>query len=254
MGDLLVTVTIPHISNIPRDSVTNTFAVHVVGEPDQADLDAIHDAIIDFYTVDVPETNQAIDDLISNGFSRAANACVLKTYDITGKLGYIIDPETGKKKVPNHGSPIDVSSFTLLNPGGAPLPEECSLVLTLRAEGWEEAAVEAPDDGDIGTETNRPRQRHSGRNFIGPVGTNVLTSLNGKARPTGQAMETIGRAAVRLSGDIDTGAGDRELSVWSRMDGTLRQVTHFEVDDAWDTQRRRGVSATVRERRNAIVG
>lgn len=249
MSDLLATITMPHVSNLPRDAVSNNLAFHTVGDFDQGDIDAINDVIKDFWLTPVGAFPIALGRFLGNGISRAANACTIKIYDITDKLGYVIDPVTGKKKLPNHGSPVNVDAFTLPVVGqDNTLPEECSIVVTLRAEGWEDAAVEAPDNGDIGTETNRPRQRFSGRFFVPPLNLGHLEMDNGKARPSSGTLNQLRDSMVRLANDVDDGTGIRHLCVWSRMDATLRTVTHVETDNAWDTQRRRGVQPSLRLR------
>jgi hypothetical protein len=85
---------------------------------------------------------------------------------------------------------------------------------------------------------NRPRQR--GRLYIplcltgmSPAGPNVSASIRTK----------IGALVPLLEG---LGGPDWDWGVWSTVGLSFKKATHWWVDDAWDTQRRRGKRATAR--------
>jgi hypothetical protein len=86
---------------------------------------------------------------------------------------------------------------------------------------------------------NRPRKR--GRLYI-PC---CVCSINGNANNATPANMTKVAALV----PVFTGLGgvDVDWVVWSRADNTSRPVTDWFIDNAWDTQRRRGAIATARQ-------
>lgn len=233
MGTHLAVVELAHISGLAEDKCANTFAIETPPAWDPvANIDDIRTPLINFYNSGA----NSIASHLSPGISRAADATVIKVYDLAGHLD-------GSP----HGSPVASGTFTLGPSGnGNALPEEVAAVLTLRAEGWAEALVETPDGADPGSAVDRPRQRRSGRLFIGPLNLAAITTVAGKARPTSFLRDTMNERAQNLQLELFAALTPGYLCVWSRQDGVFRRVTHAQVDDAWDTQRRRGVAQTLR--------
>lgn len=104
--------------------------------------------------------------------------------------------------------------------------------------------METPDGADPGGAVDRPRQRRSGRIFLGPFNVAAMADVTDRCRPSqfliDQALERIQNLALGL------GNNGHWVCVWSRVDGAFYRITHAQVDNAFDTQRRRGVEATVR--------
>lgn len=90
-------------------------------------------------------------------------------------------------------------------------------------------------------ERNLPRQR--GRIFIGPIDQ----AFNSAGRPSTVLVD----AMLDLADDL-SGVGDAlyDWQVVSRTAQTRERVQHVWVDNAWDTQRRRGLPPTSRATRD----
>jgi hypothetical protein len=237
MPDYLATVTLTHKSGFAEDSFVNTFAIRrptVIGTTPS--LGDISTALANFYNGSDAGTSP-LSSLLGPGISRAPSACPIRIYDITGKLD-------GSP----HGSPIFVDAMTLgLNEQSSAMPEETSLVLTTRGLNWEQAAVESADGPDAGTAVDRPRQRRSGRIYVGPFTGQAMSVVDSKARPGQITQDAVLTSGVRLKLALrDRASGPYRWSVWSRKDAQLYEIEDVQVDNAWDTQRRRGPDPTVR--------
>lgn len=232
--EYLATVTLPHASGIVADSVVNTFPIQAFPGWDPAvDLIEVTAPISQFYN---RLAGVQVSAKIGAEMSRAALGCLIKLYDISPVLG-------GGAM----GSPVATDAFTLgASDGTGPaFPTEVACVLTTRGSGWEGAAIEAPDGADPGALPDRPRSRRSGRIFVGPVHSGAhLVDANGSSRPSPTFMTILLESAEATVDAL--AAGGHEWAVWSRVDADLRNVTAFQVDNAWDTQRRRGNKATSR--------
>lgn len=110
-----------------------------------------------------------------------------------------------------------------------PFPHEVALCLSYTAA----------EDPDLAT----PRRR--GRIFIGPLG-NVATISNG--RPGNALKDTLLDFGESLAA-IGTG-GNTTWKLHSRSDNVTAKIEAIYCDDAWDTQRRRGLAPTAREVRD----
>jgi hypothetical protein len=87
-------------------------------------------------------------------------------------------------------------------------------------------------------EQNRPRRR--GRIYVPMVVTGLSAAA---ARPTPTIQQKIADLVPIFAG---LGGLDVDWVVYSRLDNAARKVTNWWVDNAWDTQRRRGQVATSR--------
>ena len=85
------------------------------------------------------------------------------------------------------------------------------------------------------------QNRRQGRVYIGPLNTGVASA----GRPSSTARSTLAAAAGVLGVDIQTDT-DGFWAVWSAMNGTTAEVEEGWVDDAFDTQRRRGLQRTTK--------
>lgn len=239
MGTLAV-VELPLRSGLPKDKIVNTFAFAesnlVKGTGNLADEYAT--ALARVYNATEPGTGVALSELMSAGLSRTANACAVKLYDITDHLD-------GSP----HGSPYAISNFTLVGAVAlTPLPEEVALCATLEAKDRSTQRVEVPDGADPDAKPDRPRQRYTGRVYIGPLvynGSTVVQDANGMSRPGGNLDACVRAVLKRLADEVDTTSADEaSLGVWSRKSAVIRGVEYIRTDNAFDTQRRRGASPT----------
>lgn len=237
MGVLAV-VEMPMRTGLAKDKVVNTFAIAEADPGATVSLaeEDYADAFIDFYTLTHASLTAALGAALSPALSRVADACVVKFYDITGHLD-------GSP----HGSPFYLKTFTLPAAGSAQAePEEQAYCLTLEALDRNLQLVEVPDGADPDAKPDRPRQRYTGRVYLGPFCDGwKFTDANGMCRPNNPLQAGVRALGVRLAVAIDTISVDTAgLGVWSRKNRAIRGVATVRTDDAWDTQRRRGASPT----------
>lgn len=232
----LVTVELAHKNGLPEDSVVNTF-VFTFGEGQTAaDRQAVLEAVRDFYNVEgTPgSASTAVGTWIGSQISRVQSSKV-RMYDISGHLD-------GSP----HGSPTAELDFVLranLDPG-QDYPAEVACALRWEALGRADAPVDAidgPEDPDL--LPDRPKQRLTGRIYVGPLQiTAGQADANGVIRPSATFRQTLADAGKRLA---DTsfpvlGQSSMRLGVWSRKQQSVTRLEAVAVDDAFDTQRRRG--------------
>jgi hypothetical protein len=107
-----------------------------------------------------------------------------------------------------------------------------------------EPAAPAGPAGDV-----HPRARRRGRVYLGPwadTGAVSAQDANDSPRVGTTLKNAICAAALRLD-DTSGPGGSGNWCVWSRKDATLYPVQAAYVDDAFDTQRRRGVAPTSKQ-------
>lgn len=143
----------------------------------------------------------------------AQNGHEIKYYDLPGP------------GAPNY--PVAMDTFNLsTNPTGSPLPSEVSVV----------CSFQAPKTPGL------PQSRRRGRIYIGPLNTGI----NSAGRPGGSNLSSIASAMQTLQANMVAAAVPAELAVWSSVDQAAVICTDGWLDNAFDTQRRRGVSASSR--------
>lgn len=226
----LVTVTLPSSTGMAEDGIVNQFAL--VGDPGEYDTDfeLLRTAFANFYNAVPSGASVNVASLLSPVLSRTTLASVVKLYDIEGHL-------SGTP----HGSPIAEGGFTLAAAGaGTPLPSEVALVFTLETASRAASPVEVADSGDSGTARDRPKMRHTGRIYLGPLGSITTRVVSGVCRPTDNATDVPRLAFSVLQTAIEGIAAGGSLGVWSRKDAIVRPAAFVSCDDAFDTQRRRG--------------
>lgn len=86
-----------------------------------------------------------------------------------------------------------------------------------------------------------PQARRRGRVFLGPVNS----ATNSDGRPNSSTRNVIAGAAEDLGAAIQALTG-HQWSVWSTVDAEMVPILDGWVDNAYDTQRRRGVETTER--------
>lgn len=221
MGNILCRAVFPHVSGLSEDVSVNDWAI--MNDLTRADAAA---SVIEFYNTAVPILGGPIDSFFSRVFSRAVLAAHIDVYDVD---------TPGKLAGGPLGSPALSVPWTVSAAGGSPdHPSEVAIVMSMHADYT--GAVEE------GVGDTRPRARRRGRVYLGPFQTSVQgDGANNVPRPSNAIRDLIVAAGARLR---DTVVG--ELAVWSRSDAIFRPVTVVSCDNSFDTQRRRGESATVR--------
>lgn len=213
MPTLFGQVIIPHKDLLAQDAVVNTF--NFTGVDDIEDMStAIYTRLKSFYQDTTSTSSRAVNQYMSNELNFPGAR--LKLYDAS-------DPEP---RVPVFDESMGLTQGNIY--GGWPLPGEVAICSSYRA---------AAESG-----TN-PRRRR-GRIFIGPLNANASTqSPNIAARPSSDAISTIAEASLRLAEASTLGAA---WVVWSRKNDSGSIIHSGYVDNAFDTQRRRGVEANSR--------
>lgn len=218
MTAILTQVVFEHRSGLPEDRVVNNLVwATAATPPTTAVMDDIADTIDSFYNT-VPSGHNALAGFLAPALSRTANASLVKFYDLTGHLD-------GSA----HGSPIYQVPFTLAAavPGAEGMPSEVAACLSFRAGYGTDAEFAG------GT---RPRSRDRGRIYLGPLTKSVTQQdSNGRVRLSVSFQETILSGALILASSTVAA-----WSVWSRANANVDPVMAWWVDDAFDTQRRRG--------------
>ena len=231
--NVLARVVLAHKSGLPEDRASNDWAFTFDDSVGTAAVAEIYSRLEDFYNN--ANTHFALSNYIALEMSRAASADSIQIYDITGH-------EDGSP----HGSPIDMSSFTLgAGQVASWTPSEVCIVLTMHANGYS-AVPETAVNPSPPPATIRPRSRYRGRIYLGPInGGSMSADANDVVRPKADFVTDCDVAVTRLMDDEDLAL----LCVWSRADATLRHVGadgQWSIDNAFDTQRRRGVAPTTR--------
>lgn len=231
MPPILITATLASTSGLPEDETVLSFAVqcNLNATPEPGNTLHLVDPIQDFLAEN--------SNYLSGRISRAADDVTYRFYDLTGAQGMYIDPVDGKKKVQPHGSPVATDSGQVI---GAPasttnLPSEVAVCVTLRANGWANLPVE-------NSAGERPKSRASGRMYIGPLNSAALDVAGD--RPSLDILSDLRSACATLRDNFDSGGA--LWCVWSRANGAFLPITHVQTDNAFDTQRRRGLAPTSR--------
>lgn len=202
-----VQVAIPRTTNLPEDVAVNTFHFRRGTTAEDAFLDTVQERLGGFYS-----------DLVDGGvMSNQLNmqAARLKVYDLA-------DPEP---RVPVRD---DVLSDTIANSTEDPLPSECAIVVSWTGERL----------------SGIPAARTRGRTYVGPISRSTQ-KLGDRDRLDDTKQVTIANAAEAM---IDAFTLDPEegLVIYSHTGAIASLVVGGYVDNAYDTQRRRGKAATSR--------
>lgn len=146
----------------------------------------------------------------------AQNGHTIKWYDLP-----LVAP-------PNY--PFAETTFDLTSaPFGTPLPSETALCVSFQG-----AYI-----------TGLPQRRRRGRIYLGPLSTSVAGTAGEVGRPSTTARTNIATAAGDFRTAVNASTFDSWV-VWSTVDQNPVAITDGWVDNAYDTQRRRGLPATSR--------
>lgn len=212
-------VSIPLDSGIPEDAIVNVWHFDDDDDPLVNEDDtgaAIKAELGTFY-------NSISASLFPTTIGPTAT---LKCYDMA-------DPEP---RVPTY-----TSTFGISPSGGPPMVNEVALCLSFAAAA----------------ESGVPAQRRRGRIYLGPVAQAAGVVVGSQLRPTDAVRATVAAAAAGLQNGRPHTASPTLRLRWSIFSpttvahgGTLGQafndVLSGWVDDAFDTQRRRGAAPTTR--------
>lgn len=211
MAIILIQATIGDISALSENVVVNTF--HFTGTGTDAQADSLFDLIEDFYN-DPIGVNNPVRSYLSDNMSRAIGACTLRAYNLA-------DPTP---RIPFHER-----SWTLgAGLGTDPLPSEVACCISYAG-----AKV-----------SGSPQARRRGRIYVGRLNVSANANQLEVSRPNGVFTNILLLAAQRLGDQsIDLGA---PWSVYSRVNNSNTPIVEVSVDDAWDTQRRRGERPTLK--------
>lgn len=226
MSEVLAVVRLKHLSGIPHDDVMNNFVFRTSATPPStANLDDIKTALTTFYNTGAGSPSHAICNAIGSQMSRVTDASLITYYVLDGHLDGTA-----------HGSPVRTDTWTLGSPigTGSNFPSEVAVCLTFHT-----AYLTDPEFGPGGS---RPRARDRGRIYLGPIrDATRSTALDNEARLDPDWNQAFGAAAARLVADAST-----QWMVWSRKNVATNTVSTGWVDNAYDTQRRRGPDTTSR--------
>lgn len=200
-------------SFLPADNVMNTFYFDGDdGATDEAYHDVVFTALQTFYS--------AVDQLMASTLSGVGT---VKIYDMRDPLPRV---------------PEFVGELSLSPGGGDPLPDECACCVSFMAD--------TPSGGN-------PRT-HRGRIYLGPLDQDIGAIVENAYRIQTTHIETIATAAHGLAqphtldviGSVRWSVYSPKIDSTDTIDNAFNDVTHGFVDNAFDTQRRRGVKATTR--------
>lgn len=209
-----VQVILHHDSGLPEDDVVNTFHFDILATPFvAAEADDMIDDVIAFYT-----TNGTSGHHVSEYLSQ--NLTGLATF----KVYALADPLPRVPLVTRTSVAIPTAT------SGVQMPQEVALCLSYSA---------APVSGTIAA-------RRRGRLYIGPFQDTARSAGDGS--PASALRLAMREAGKRLMLSTDT-----NWCVFSPTDNSSGTIVQGYVDNAWDTQRRRGTAPTVRETFTALT-
>lgn len=204
-------VVLANTSGLPADDMINTW--HFVTSSNNSINGAeISLRLEQFYTQTASGTGQTISEFLGNCLSRASQAVEVRLYD----------------EAANNLPPYYTDTFTL----GA-VTETVDLP-------WEVASCLSFRNDSV---TSYPARNRRGRVFLGPLNILARTETGASVRPSSTFIDTVlGRAEV-LSDADDAAVG---WVIWSPTLGQSFPVEVGWMDNAFDTQRRRGEAPTAR--------
>lgn len=228
MADLLATFSFDSV--LPGDSVAPTlsFAVHKPGALAVGDASTVLETIEHAINFTPAGAADSITSLFSQSISRAVDSGMAKCFDITGHLD-------GSP----HGSPIATLPIEAdAAAGGGPLASQLAVCVTLRARNALSYPVEVPPAPPGEPNVQRPRARHSGRMFFGPI-----NSFYQGASPDGEPRPGSGTIGILLAGceaiQDELNAEGFAWCVWSRKNQAMSVIERVECDDSFDIIRSR---------------
>lgn len=211
-----VVVKLPRVSALPHDVITNTFWFSKATGSNH-DLTDLGQRVRDFYNTVPTGQSKAVASFLARCLSRGSGIGSVTVTDFS------TTPET----VVNLTMTLGAAAATPTTD----FPAEVAIAMTFKNS----------------TATTVPIRRRRGRIYLGPLTANQFTTTFNEITP-GNDLFVIPNAAakdLKLSTGHTTSA-DWHWAVYSRADSALYDVTDGSVDDAFDTQRRRGYAPSGR--------
>lgn len=212
MTTFRISATFPTDTSLPADYITNTW--HFEG--DSSEVDNAVDMLEDFYTS--TPTGDSTSIVGSMPSDIVGTQLIFKAYAL----------EEPEPRVPSYERTVSISPSA--SPG---LPSEVALCFSFQAE----------------RESGENQARRRNRVYIGPL----TTSQNTTNRPTSAIRTRLARAGRDLLQASDAslnmkwvGYSPAAASAGGSPAAGTWDVNNGWIDDAWDTQRRRGYAATTR--------
>jgi hypothetical protein len=214
-------------SGIPADAIVNDFHIAFGTSPSGGDITAIQTALEAFYNTTASGASGTLCSRLGDVFDIGSNKMTINTYAIPPSRGI-------------SGAPVATTSWTLTSVGGTTLPEEVACVLSLRAN-----VTGVPEFGP--GRTTRPAARRRNRIYLGPLSVAVITedSTTHRPSPSSGFRTDVTKAAAALHAAIIAVSG-ATWQCFSPTDWEMYECITCWVDDAFDTQRRRGPKAVAR--------
>lgn len=210
MTILRAMVIFPRETNLPADATTNTWHFNTDGSDDEGAAADVATRLDSFYNG--ANVFQSVGKYLSREIV-GANVR-LKVYKLS-------DPEP---RTPIYDELMPVTEGT----AGDALPSEVAVCLSYHL---------APASG-------LPQARRRGRIFLGPLSSQAQAFISGECYVSSDIITDATTAAARLR-NADT--ADLKWSVYSPTNNTaLAPIAGGWIDNAFDIQRRRGVSPTSR--------
>lgn len=212
MAVLRVQFTTHDQSDSSKDQFVNTFHL-LVGSVEESSFPGVDAALRDFYSVAVGG-GQPVKYYLSPNNDIVGGGRV-KIYDLSDPI----------PRIPLYDASFDIGPS---GGGGDPLPSEVACCLSYAG---------VPTSGI-------PVSSTRGRIYIGPLSTTAsgVTPLTVGARPLLAFRTALVNAGKRLANDL---ADLDPVTLWvvhSPTHNTNTGIVRFWADDAWDTQRRRGIA------------
>lgn len=226
-----VTITLPVKSGIPRDAVQMDLHYTRPATVTDTDYDNARDHIKDFFNTIASGGGSSLGSFLGDELSSAALAAELRFYDVPTGGGAL-------------GSPVATRFFTFAGGASTTMPEEVAVCLSWRTDYG--AAVE------FGPGT-RPRARLRNRMFLGPMA--VASKVQDGVTKRVSVAPAVAQAALASAIEFlytDMFADEWLWRVVSPTANLDHPVTFVEMDDAFDTQRRRGPRPTVRTEASVV--
>lgn len=229
-----VVASLAYQSGLPEDVAINDF-YFVKENPDdtEADIDSLVARLDSFYN-DIPAGGtKSLSDYVGIQVSRVAEACSFLVY-----RSPTIIPVT----LP-WGSPVGVRSWTLgAGDSASGYPAEVAAALSYHADLTN--VPETQTNPDPPPAIIRPASRKRGRLYFGPL----IPGAGSNEGPNQDASMTtaVRTHFARSMEDLLAANDELDWCVFSPTGLTVSAVVGGYVDDAFDTQRRRGTAADVR--------
>jgi hypothetical protein len=185
--------------------------------------------------------------LFYNGVSAALSLSLPRTDGYHHMVAYELAPTGTEIPALPLGGPIATSNLTLSAASGSTdIPRECAAVLSLQAP-HAGVAEDTPGGAPGPAGDTHPAARLRGRLYIGPLNVAAVgAGANGVGIAAGVRTAITSAAADLMTAANLVLAGTSFWAVWSRKNNAVYPITSGWMDDAFDTQRRRGIKATAR--------